>query len=429
MTRRPVSNLCRLTAFALALVGVACSGDGGGVEWVAVRDTVGDTIVVRTTAGSIWGSSRVLTPEVSIGVLEGADAYMFGSVAAIAVTSDERVFVLDRQIPQVRLFGPDGIHIRDVGRSGEGPGEYKRPDGGMVFMPDGRLVLRDPGTGKILEFSADGEHVRDVRLPYGGGFNTSNNFSWDAYGNLYTPTILNLADRVSVTDWVHGLIRFGPDRSVLDSLETPTYDFDPWIVSGETEGNSSSTGVPYAPGVETAFSPLGYWVAGLSTDYRIDLRRTDAPLDPFRAAVGSGTGPPPGRRGPGAPHTRELPRAVPGLELERTGYSGPQAPILEPAGERRGANLGGRRDTERRAHERRRGGRGGAGDREPHEPIRGAAGLRRVRAERGLPRPRRSAPGDVAVATPRGARGSRLGGHPRRARRAAGDPVPDPGAR
>lgn len=277
MIRQPRAWLRALFIPAVIAGPVACGGDGGGVRMVAVRDTVGDTIVVRTTAGSVWGDTRVLMPEVSIGVLDGADEYMFGSVAAIAVTPDEKIFVLDNQVPAVRLYGADGVHIKDVGRSGEGPGEYERPDGGMVYLPPGRVVVRDPGTGKILEFSPEGDHVRDIRLPYGGGFSTSNNFYWDTAGNLYTFSILNLSEGVPVTEWRRGLIRFGPDGAVIDSLERPTYDFEEWVVSAQREGSSSTTGVPLAPGVETAYSPLGYWVAGLSTDYRIDLQRTDGP--------------------------------------------------------------------------------------------------------------------------------------------------------
>ena len=140
---------------ALALVAVAACGGGDRSEAPRVtRETVGDTTVVRTESGSAWGATRMLVPTVAIGVLEGEDAYMFGSVRAIAVAPDERIFVLDAQVPAVRLYSADGGHLRDVGRPGEGPGEYQEPDGGLTYMPDGRVALRDPGTGKIVIFSS-----------------------------------------------------------------------------------------------------------------------------------------------------------------------------------------------------------------------------------------------------------------------------------
>lgn len=250
---------------------LACGGGSGGDARAhqVVRDTVGDTIIVRTQSGSVWGEPRALTPVVSIGVLEGEDAYMFGSVRAIAVTADERIFVLDGQVPAVRLFSPDGTHIRNVGSVGEGPGEYQEPDGGLTVMPDGRVVLRDPGTGKIVVFSSDGEHLDDWRLPSGGAFSTGEGFYWDSAGHLMTLTITNLG--APVTEWERGLVRFGSDGTILDTLEVPQWDFGEWVVSAQNENSSSSNRVPFAPSVEVRYSPLGYFVGGLSTDYRIDL--------------------------------------------------------------------------------------------------------------------------------------------------------------
>lgn len=266
------------TAFILATAAVstilACGGESSeaGAPLVS-RDTIGDTVVVRTEQGSLWGTPRTLVPTVSIGVLEGDDAYMFGSVAALAVSPDERIFVLDPQVPSVRLFSADGVHIRNVGTAGEGPGEYQKPDGGLAYTPDGRVIVRDPGTGKMVVFDGDGEHLDDWRLPYGGGFNTSRGFHWDSAGHLLTMTIVNMG--APVTEWLRGFIRFDPEGTVLDTLIPPAWDFEPWRVSGRDENNNSTSRVPFGPESQVYFSPLGYWVGGLSTDYRIDQFRPD----------------------------------------------------------------------------------------------------------------------------------------------------------
>ena len=258
-----------LLSLALAFVTLGCRGDASrSAGPVVTRDTIGDTIVVRTESGSVWGDTRALTPTVSIGVLDGEDAYMFGSIAALAVAPDERIFVLDRQVPAVRLFSADGVHIRDLGRIGEGPGEYQEPDSGLAYLPDGRVVLRDPGTGKMVVFDDRGEHVEDWRLPYGGGFNTSRGFYWDSAGHLLTLTITNMG--APVTEWIRGFIRFDPTGAVLDTLLPPAWNFEPWMISGQREGSSSSTRVPYGPESLYYYSPLGYWIGGLNTDYRID---------------------------------------------------------------------------------------------------------------------------------------------------------------
>ena len=74
---------------ALSLVTVACApGAPAPSQQDVVIDTIGDTIVVRTLAGSVWDMEATLQPEVSIGELDGAEEYLFGRVSSIAVDDD-----------------------------------------------------------------------------------------------------------------------------------------------------------------------------------------------------------------------------------------------------------------------------------------------------------------------------------------------------
>ena len=120
---------------SLALV--ACGGESGtpSGEWRATVDTVGDTITVRTLSGSVWGDTATLVAEVTIGTLDGADEYLIGDPAAIAVGADGVIYMLDRQVPVVRAYAPDGTWLRDIGREGGGPGE--RGHGRQAQQADG----------------------------------------------------------------------------------------------------------------------------------------------------------------------------------------------------------------------------------------------------------------------------------------------------
>ncbi|MEJ2240247.1 MAG: 6-bladed beta-propeller [Gemmatimonadales bacterium] len=121
----------RLYPVWLLALGVACSSGGDSDNpwgsWEALIDTVGDTITVHTVSGNVWGDTMVLEPELSIGVLEGADEEMFGSVRSLAVTDSGEILIVDAQVPAIRRFSPDGRYLGDIGREGSGPGEYKRP--------------------------------------------------------------------------------------------------------------------------------------------------------------------------------------------------------------------------------------------------------------------------------------------------------------
>jgi hypothetical protein len=263
-----------LVTFLMA-AGVTCSPAGGdsAARWQATVDTLGDTIVVRTLAGSEWPDTATLVPELSIGVLDGAEEEMFGDVRAVAVAPDGEIFVLDRHVAAIRRFGPDGTYLGSIGREGGGPGEMRRPEA-MAMLPDGRLLVRDPGNARITVFGRDGTVLPSWRLPSGGSFHTSTPISVDTAGNSYTPVLLRMG--VDVLEWRWGLARFAPDGSHSDTLPVPTWDYEEPTVIARREGNSSSTGVPFSPQVSWAFSPFGYYVAGLSTEYRIDLFRTGA---------------------------------------------------------------------------------------------------------------------------------------------------------
>ena len=262
----------------IALFSFACAGDSGdaspdAMEWTATVDTIGDTIRVRTISGQVWPSDGRLESEVAIGVLDGAPEYQFGNILAIAVGGDGRMYVLDGHGPVVRMYAPDGSYAGDVGREGEGPGEYKRPDSGLVFLADGRLALRDPGNGRISIFDADGSFLDS--WPLAGSMNTSNPMVATRAGVAVTPIIKNLG--ASLEEWQRGIARYHADGTV-DTLDVPDLGYEEAMLTGESENSMSRNNVPFTPEQKVAYSPLGYFVTGVSDDYSFKLLRTDAPV-------------------------------------------------------------------------------------------------------------------------------------------------------
>ena len=269
------SALC--VPLLVTLFAGACTGTGDNSSdaprWTAAIDTIADTVVVRTVSGKVWDSDRTLVSEVSIGVLEGEDEYQFGNLRAIAVDRDGRMYAFDAHVPALRLYGPEGAWLRDIGREGEGPGEYKRPDSGLAILPDGRVAMRDPGNGRITFYTPDGEYDGFYRIA--GSFNTSRPLIADSAGALSTFIVTNLG--ASVFEWKGGLARYRADGTV-DTLMMPDLEYEEATVSGEREGSSSISGVPFTPEQVTAYSPLGYFVVGISEDYSFDLLRSEGVL-------------------------------------------------------------------------------------------------------------------------------------------------------
>jgi 6-bladed beta-propeller len=81
-------------------------------------------------------------------------------VSALVPTSSE-LFVLESQPARVAVFSLEGAWLRDVGRSGEGPGEFRRPV--TIGVRDGLLWIGDPSGGRVEFFTLEGEHEGSVR--------------------------------------------------------------------------------------------------------------------------------------------------------------------------------------------------------------------------------------------------------------------------
>ena len=106
----------------------------------------------------------------------------------MAVTAAGEIYLMDRHVPALRKYGADGSHLATFGREGGGPGEYKSPDGGLTVLPDGRVVLRDPGNMRFAVYAPDGDYLDSWRI--NGGFNTGRRLYQDTAGNSYTLVLL-----------------------------------------------------------------------------------------------------------------------------------------------------------------------------------------------------------------------------------------------
>ena len=292
-TRIPAGTAAGLATAAgiivLSLSTVACGADAPVPDSQAdvVIDTIGDTVVVRTLAGSVWGGDATLEPEVSIGELDGPEEYLFGSVSSIAVDDDHNVYVLDGQADQILQYDALGDYVRTVARRGEGPGELDRADQ-VAFLPDGRLVVTDPRNRRVQLLGPEAGDREEWPLqdshPYG-----SHGLWTDTAGRTYTFHVDATATGMdAMLDGV--VIVRGPDGTHLDTLPGPASDFDPPMLtaSSKPRGPTGATGhrtepVPFSPAAVWAGHPHGGILKGISSDYRIDLLLGDRVLRIERA--------------------------------------------------------------------------------------------------------------------------------------------------
>ena len=276
-TTTPTLLAATATICALAGCGPGTAPTGPDV----VVETIGDTTVVRTLSGGAWGAEATLVRESSIGDLDGPEEYLFGSVWSIAVDPDWNVYVFDEQAQHVRVYDSVGVYVETLGRRGEGPGEFDRAEA-IALLPDGRLVVRDPGNMRVQVFGP-GPGDRDQWLYNAGNTYTMTPLYTDTQGR----TFLSAKDQSREGFAMH-LIVLGPDGTHVDTLPQPSSDYRTPAVSAEhtSEGGSTSSvsaPVPFSPRFHWTVHPSGHFISGLSADYRIDLARDDGVLRIERA--------------------------------------------------------------------------------------------------------------------------------------------------
>jgi hypothetical protein len=270
----------RTVCFYLIAVGLAlgCADDStaGSSGWEARVDTVGDTIRVHTVSGSELGGVVDLIETARIGRLEGKDEEIFGGINGLAEDGAGNIYVFDRQATALRKYGPDGAYVATLGHKGGGPGEYANSDGGMAVLPDGRIVLRDPGNARFTLYKPDGSY--DSEWLGRGGFFTSQPLVVDASGNAYTSVIRETRDGEEPWPnrmWVMRVLRMSADGTPLDTLDIPRYHIEPKVIIAQRDGGTSVNDVPFTGQFFWAVHPSGAMLTALGDRYAVDLHRVD----------------------------------------------------------------------------------------------------------------------------------------------------------
>lgn len=122
---------------------------------------------------------------------------IFGRITDFKLHPDGCLYVLDNQLCQVMVFSPEGEHLRDLSRQGDGPGELRQPTG-IVFLGDDVLGVGLGFPAKLVTMKLDGTPI-DTCYPAGA----------PADGNVAVMISLRYVDGVLAASG--GSIVFGAD--------------------------------------------------------------------------------------------------------------------------------------------------------------------------------------------------------------------------
>lgn len=262
------SRLLSVSWITLIVAGCAPSSPDDASDWRSERTTEDGVEVVRTLGGSVWQGGAELVEELSIGVLEGEEEYMFGRIGPIAPDGAGGVYVFDGQVPALRHYDAQGRYTRTLGREGSGPGEYRDVALGMVVLADGTVLLQDPRNGRFNVYDRSGAAVD--HWPLASGLFTSRATFADTSGHVYAKIMT--APIEPDAPWPIGLLRHSPSGEVLDTIPSPAFPGEP-----------TGAGGTFSPSKSWDLHPHGYMVVGVSDRYALELRRPEGTLRIERA--------------------------------------------------------------------------------------------------------------------------------------------------
>lgn len=185
-TASRVGSLPLVPVALAALTAAACGGGGARpnetthptpenvpaqAEVAITQDSVPPGLT--RSAGTRWADARRLLLDARTVLALGGDndgeAETFAAIADVEVAPDGKVFVLDDQYQEVRIFDPLVGFVGKIGGVGDGPLEFRYANG-IVLLPDGRLFVSSRGPQAKVFTRLDGgrwELDEVIELPVG----------------------------------------------------------------------------------------------------------------------------------------------------------------------------------------------------------------------------------------------------------------------
>jgi hypothetical protein len=220
------------------------------------------TVRVSNPEQGLWAGTSAwrAVEDLRLGAVDGGGADVFAFPVALEVDAAGRLYVLDAQAAQVRVFGPDGTHVRSLGRQGQGPGELSQPIG-FALAPDGAVWVVDPPNWRYMVWDSTGALRESVprqngfaMVPWPGRF--------DRRGRLW-----DVAQGTGGQGAAPVLLRRDSPGSAAASVPLPAVPLDQFRTS---QGPVASTApVPFSPRLEWALDPEGRVWSGETGSYRL----------------------------------------------------------------------------------------------------------------------------------------------------------------
>lgn len=259
-----MSRLERLLWLAGCLLLVAC-GESGTERWGGTADTLpSGAVLVSSPEEGLWepGEAWRLVENLRIGSAEGRGPEVFARIRGLEVDPRGRIYVLEGDAAEIRVFGPDGGYLRTIGGTGTAPGKLRRPSG-LDWVEGEGLWVPDIGNARFTLFDAQGRYVRSLPRQAAGA-----SFTWR--GAVTRDGFVDSGFVQRGGNAVPALFPLDPGGLASDTVLLPL--FEPETFSLEGDDFARKVTVPFSPELVWRYHPNGYIWFGIPDRYRLVQR-------------------------------------------------------------------------------------------------------------------------------------------------------------
>jgi len=139
---------------------------GGPPSFAQKIEMVDGVRTIHNEKDGAWGG----TPQVRLELLStfGGDQpkdpnLAFGAPHDVVIDSHGNIYILDLRNLRIQKLSPEGLFLQNIGRPGQGPGDFQAPFSMDIDDAD-RLYVLDFGNRKIQVVTAEGKAERQIKF-------------------------------------------------------------------------------------------------------------------------------------------------------------------------------------------------------------------------------------------------------------------------
>jgi sugar lactone lactonase YvrE len=235
------------------------------------------SLAITLGAGlQLTAESAAAQDPIRFGSPEAVAAEPRGSISGIRVQQGGGVLVADGVEARLVLLSPDLSEATVVGREGQGPSEYRQPDG-LFALPGDSTLMTDLGNGRLAVLAPDGSIVRTepiARDGEAGGMMLVLPAATDAEGGIWFTSRGGSRGRMSLDDSMQ-VRRLDPTSG---EIETVARLAPPPMTRSTSGGADNMTErimpIPFGPEDAWSVGPGGLIVAR-AEPYRVERYQPD----------------------------------------------------------------------------------------------------------------------------------------------------------